>query len=195
VEELKNLVNEFSAFARIPAIRPRPNDLNRIAREAVALFREAHRGIEFELKEDPSLPLFDIDRDQMKRAFINILDNAVESTNGKGKVELEIIYDGELKSDGSRGTARIEIKDNGRGIREEDRERIFEPYYSTKSHGSGLGLPIVQRIINDHYGHIRVSSNSPKGTRFIIELPVGMSYNRGLEESPEKEETTQSKGT
>ncbi len=170
VEELKSLVNEFSAFARLPAIEPKPNDLNQIAREAVALFREAHKEIGFELKEAPELPVFDMDRDQIRRVFINLFDNAVESTDGKGRVEVEIGYD-----EGS-GIGRVEISDTGRGIKEEDKARIFEPYFSTKSHGTGLGLPIVQRIVTDHFGHIRVTDNTPKGARFIIEFPVNVSY-------------------
>jgi nitrogen fixation/metabolism regulation signal transduction histidine kinase len=170
VEDLKSLVNEFSLFARLPTINPAPNDLNQIAREAVALFREAHRHLDFELNEDKRLPVFDVDPDQMKRAFINLLDNAVESIEGPGRVKVEIIYEEELQM------ARVEISDTGRGIQMDDIERVFEPYYSTKSHGTGLGLTIVQRIITDHYGHIRVTANEPKGTRFILELPVGMSY-------------------
>ena len=68
-------------------------------------------------------------------------------------------------------SARIIISDNGKGIPAEERERIFEPYYSTRPQGTGLGLAIVQRVVNDHYGTIRVEPNSPQGTVFIIELP------------------------
>lgn len=71
-------------------------------------------------------------------------------------------------------TVRLEIADDGAGIRPEDRRRIFEPYFSTKSHGTGLGLAIVSRIVADHRGYIRVHANKPRGTRFIVELPVKM---------------------
>jgi len=66
----------------------------------------------------------------------------------------------------------VELRDNGHGIPPHVRERLFEPYYSTKPHGTGLGLTIVSRIIADHYGYIRVDDNPPRGTRFVIELPV-----------------------
>ena len=109
--------------------------------EALALYREAHREISFELTEEERLPLFDFDRDQLKRAFINLLDNAVDSIAGPGRIEVESLYLRALE------LARVEVRDNGRGIRPEDRERIFEPYYSTKPRGTGLGLAIVRRIM------------------------------------------------
>ena len=166
VEELKELVNEFSSFARLPATNPAPNDLNAVLVEALALYREAHREITFELIEEKRVPLFDFDRDQLKRAFINLLDNAVDSISGPGRIEVESLYNEQLE------LARVEVRDSGRGIRPEDRERIFEPYYSTKPRGTGLGLAIVRRIITDHYGYIRVAPNSPQGTRVIVELPI-----------------------
>jgi two-component system nitrogen regulation sensor histidine kinase NtrY len=166
VEELKELVNEFSTFARLPATNPAPNDLNAVLAEAVALYSEAHREIAFELIEEKRVPRFDFDRDQLKRAFINLLDNAVDSIAGPGRIEVESLYNEQLE------LVRVEVRDSGRGIRPEDRERIFEPYYSTKPRGTGLGLAIVRRIITDHYGYIRVAPNSPQGTQVIVELPI-----------------------
>ena len=166
VEELKELVNEFSSFARLPATNPASNDLNAVLAEALALYREAHREIAFELLEEKRIPLFDFDRDQLKRAFINLLDNAVDSISGPGRIEVESLYNEQLE------LVRVEVSDSGRGIRPEDRERIFEPYYSTKPRGTGLGLAIVRRIITDHFGYIRVAPNPPQGTRVIVELPI-----------------------
>ncbi len=166
VEELKHLVNEFSLFARLPSIKPEPSDLHDILREVLPLYREAHHRVRFELVSDDRLPLIELDREQIKRVFINLLDNAVSSIKDEGEVEVETMYNDQLN------IVRIEIRDSGHGIPQYVKDRLFEPYYSTKPQGSGLGLTIVQRIISDHYGYIRVADNEPRGTTFIIELPV-----------------------
>jgi len=168
VTELKNLVNEFSNFARMPAVAPTPNDLNEIISSSLILFKEAHRDIRFHFLPDPDLPIFKVDRDQMKRVFINILDNAVAAVDGDGVIEIEVKYDPSLKM------VTLEVRDNGCGIPDEDKSKLFEPYFSTKKAGTGLGLAIVNAIISDHNGYIRVRDNHPKGTKFIIDLPLSM---------------------
>jgi len=167
VDELKNLVNEFSSFARLPASNPTPNDLNEILAEAMVLYQEAHKEIDFAFHPDSRLPAFDLDRDQIKRAIINLLDNAVGAIARDGAVEIESSYNNALQM------ASFSIADTGCGIPAEDKPRLFEPYFSTKKSGTGLGLAIVATIISDHNGYIRVKDNYPKGTRFIIELPIG----------------------
>ncbi len=166
VDELKTLVDEFSNFARMPAAQPTPNNLNDIIREALTLYQEAHRSITFSFKADDTIPLLMLDRDQIKRVLINLLDNAVAAVDGEGTVSIESICNHELKM------ATFVVADNGHGISAEDRPRLFEPYFSTKKSGTGLGLAIVNSIISDHHGFIRVKSNVPRGTRFIIELPI-----------------------
>ncbi|GAB4176167.1 MAG: ATP-binding protein [Geothermobacteraceae bacterium] len=166
VDELKNLVNEFSNFARMPASNPAPNDLNELVEETLVLYQEGHKEIEFNLLTDPSLPVFNLDCEQIKRVVINLVDNAIDAMNGKGRIDISTLYSPDLKM------ATIEVADNGSGIREEDKARLFEPYFSTKKTGTGLGLAIVATIISDHNGYIRVKDNSPKGTRFVVELPV-----------------------
>ncbi|MBN1254023.1 MAG: PAS domain-containing protein [Deltaproteobacteria bacterium] len=166
VTELKNLVNEFSNFARMPAVTPTPNDLNEIINSSLILFKEAHRDIRFHFSPDPDLPVFKVDRDQMKRVLINILDNAVAAVDGDGVIEIEVKYDPSLQM------VTLELRDNGCGVPDEDKPRLFEPYFSTKKAGTGLGLAIVNTIISDHNGYIRVRDNHPKGTKFIIDLPL-----------------------
>lgn len=166
VNELKNLVNEFSSFARMPSVNPTPNDLNAIINESLILYKEAHRGIRFHFFPDPELPIFKVDREQMKRAIINLLDNAVAAVDGGGVVEIEVKYNPSLQM------VTFEVRDNGNGIPDEDKSKLFEPYFSTKKAGTGLGLAIVNTIISDHNGYIRVRDNHPKGTRFIIDLPL-----------------------
>jgi two-component system, NtrC family, nitrogen regulation sensor histidine kinase NtrY len=169
VEGLKVLVNEFSNFARLPAAKPRPEDLNQLVQEAISSYADTE-GVVFETVLAPNLPKGELDRDQIRRLLTNMIDNAraavEEVGSGAGRVEVRTVHDVPLQ------TVRLEIADDGIGIRAEDRRRIFEPYFSTKPHGTGLGLAIVSRIVADHHGYIRVHANKPRGTRFIIELPA-----------------------
>jgi two-component system nitrogen regulation sensor histidine kinase NtrY len=166
VDELKTLVNEFSNFARLPTAQLAADDLNEVVREALFLFKEGHREVEFDFSEQASIPSVELDREQIKRALFNLLDNAVASLNGTGRIEIATRFDETF------GMVRLEVADEGEGIAREDRGRVFEPYYSTKKDGTGLGLSIVGTIVADHRGYIRVRPNQPHGTRFIMEFPV-----------------------
>ena len=166
VDELKNLVNEFSSFARMPASNPAPGNLNDILAEAILIFEEGHGNITFHFHPDQELPIFNLDRDQIKRVAINLLDNAIGSFNDIGEIIVESHFNKALQM------AIFSVADNGRGIPVEDKQRLFEPYFSTKKSGTGLGLAIVATIVSDHNGHIRVRDNMPCGSRFIIELPI-----------------------
>ena len=165
VEELKNLVNEFAQFARLPTAELAVSDLNEVVREALFLYQEGHREIYFEFHPGV-IPALELDRNQMKRALINLLDNAVGAVDGAGRVEIATRYDRALTK------VCLEVADDGHGLPADVRARIFEPYFSTKQDGTGLGLSIVSAIVEDHRGYIRVRPNEPKGTKFIIELPV-----------------------
>ena len=96
--------------------------------------------------------------------MINLIDNAVHA--GTDKIWLNTSYDA------SRDIIKIDVKDEGSGINEHDREKLFLPHFSTKREGMGLGLAIVRTIISKHRGYIRIKDNEPKGSHFIIELPV-----------------------
>ena len=165
VDELKNLVNEFSQFARLPSAQPMPNDLNEIVNEALVLFKEGHQGIEFQFCPG-DLPPVELDRDQMKRVLMNLLDNAVAAVEVRGEIKLATSYER------ARGVVTLEVTDNGCGLAPELRTKIFEPYFSTKENGTGLGLTIVSQIVEDHRGYIRAWPNDPQGTRITIELPA-----------------------
>lgn len=172
VDDLKNLVNEFSSFARMPASNPSPNDLNEVLNEALVLFQEGHKEIDFQINLDATLPSFSLDREQIKRVVINLLDNAVSAVNGEGQIQIETVFNSDLQ------IATLKISDNGCGIPPEDKPRLFEPYFSTKKSGTGLGLAIVSSIISDHNGYIRVRDNEPSGTHFIVELPIATESNQ-----------------
>lgn len=171
-DELKEMVNEFSNFARFPEANPAPHDLNSVLREVISLFEQAHSEIHFKVSAESKLPIFDFDRDQIKRVIINLLDNAVAALNSMSgrhqshQITLSTHYNGQLQ------IAVLEIEDNGPGMTEDVKNRVFEPYFSTKAEGTGLGLAIVKRIVNDHDGFIRVHSVPGEGTRFLIELPT-----------------------
>ncbi len=166
VEEMKNLVSEFSQFARMPAATPVFSDLNHIAREVVAFYQQAHRSTSFTFEEDPSLPRLLLDPDQIRRVLINLLDNAMDATDMEKPIVLATRYDPFLR------IAVLEVIDQGSGISKDMRERIFEPYTSSKKGGTGLGLAIVKTIVADHNGYIRVRDNKPRGTRFVLEFPI-----------------------
>jgi two-component system nitrogen regulation sensor histidine kinase NtrY len=112
------------------------------------------------------LPLVNLDREQVKRVVINLLDNAVAAMGEQGEVTLRTRYHPDLR------IASLEVRDTGPGIPTENRKRIFEPYFTTKVSGTGLGLSIVRKIMEDHHGYIRVQSNSPTGAVFVLEFPV-----------------------
>jgi len=166
VDELKTLVNEFTNFARMPATNPIPNDIHEIIDETLVLYKEAHKSIQFEFEKAADMPRFSLDRDQMKRVMINLIDNAVDAIKGSGTVTIKTYYEKLLES------VVIEIADTGCGVPSSIKTKLFEPNFSTKAGGTGLGLAIVNTIIADHGGYIRVRDNHPKGTCFVIELPI-----------------------
>ncbi len=166
VRELRQLVDEFRKFARMPSAKPAPADINEVVREVAALYQEGSSEVTFSLSLDHSMPVFDVDREQIKRMLNNLFDNAVAAIDGEGEITVTTSFIEQLQ------IARLEVSDTGKGIPEQDRDKIFEPDFSTKKSGSGLGLAIVQRIVSDHFGFIRVHSNEPQGTVFVIELPT-----------------------
>jgi len=166
VELIQNLVNEFSSFARFPTADPKPCNLLPIIEETVALYREGHPDIHFSIQSNADLPTLNLDRQQIKQAMINLVDNAIAAIRQKGDIIIS------LHHDTADNTVRIEVADNGTGISDDDKRRLFEPNFSTKKSGMGLGLTIVSTIVNDHYGTIRVQDNTPQGARFIVELPA-----------------------
>jgi two-component system nitrogen regulation sensor histidine kinase NtrY len=173
VEDLKHLVDEFSMFARMPHLNPVPGDLNALADETVANFRTANAEIEFVADLDPVLPTVAIDREALKRALVNLLDNAVAAIkgaprNGGGPPRIEV----RTRLERTSGVVTLEVSDNGPGIDAALKSRIFEPYFSTKEQGTGLGLAIVSTIVSDHHGFVRVRDNEPRGCRFVLEFPV-----------------------
>jgi len=171
VDAIKKLVNEFSTFARLPTAEHVPEDLNALIQEMLPVFTEAHRDITFAFAPDKTIPTLEVDGEGMKRVVRNLLDNAVAAchTAPHGKPQQITVSTRLLWS---LGIVQLEVADSGCGIPPEVKDRLFEPYFSTKKEGTGLGLAIVATIIADHQAFVRVRDNYPRGSRFIIELPV-----------------------
>jgi two-component system nitrogen regulation sensor histidine kinase NtrY len=166
VEGLKGLLDEFSRFARMPESNPTPTDLPQLLEEILHLYRSAHREVVVGLVCDPAIAKANLDGEQMKRALINLIENAIEAMDGQGCVEIVTSLDARQQR------VRIEVRDTGAGIPHQNRDKLFLPYFTTKKGGSGLGLAIVNRIVADHNGTISVRDNIPRGSIFSIELPV-----------------------
>ena len=169
VAGLKALVDEFSRFARLPLARPEPSDLNEVIRHAVALYEDRLDGVQMVTDLDASLPTAMLDPEQLRRVFVNLIDNARNAFAG---VDEEKTIRITTRYDSARSMVVAEVDDTGHGIRPADFKRLFQPYFSTRGGGTGLGLAIVQRIVMEHGGRIHAQTNHPRGARFVIELPV-----------------------
>ena len=166
VEALKNLVDEFAQFARLPAANLVPSSLHEIIEQALSLYEGLFSGVRLERRLAAELPELRLDPDQLKRALINLVDNAIEAMERQGRLTVATEYDR------AQGLVRLSVADEGPGVPAEDKERLFEPHFSTKQRGSGLGLAIVSRIVQEHHGVLRVEANQPHGAVFVIELPA-----------------------
>jgi two-component system nitrogen regulation sensor histidine kinase NtrY len=167
VEVLKNLVNEFSRYARMPVTTLAANNLNEVVSDAVTLFIDAHKDIVFEYSPADNLPPFNLDAEQINRVMINLLDNAVAALNKKtGHIGVIVRYDEAQKR------VTVAVADDGAGVPAGYKQKVFEPYFSTKKSGTGLGLAIVSSIISDHRGKVIISDNYPTGTITSFQLPV-----------------------
>lgn len=167
VESVKTLVDEFARFARFPAARPGPADLNAVVEEGLAVFEGRLGSITMHLSLAAGLPTVALDRDQFKRVIVNLVDNAAEAMADSPLRHLFIETHAALPE-----LVELTIADTGCGITTDDKEKLFLPYFSTKQRGTGLGLAIVSHIVAEHHARIRVEDNHPVGARFIIEIPA-----------------------
>jgi two-component system, NtrC family, nitrogen regulation sensor histidine kinase NtrY len=173
VATLQRMVDEFSNFARLPNARLETTSLNEVVENTLKLYDERLNGIGLESNLDAGLSPVLIDREQIKRVLVNLIDNAAEAlaetSNGNGgKLYIKV----STREIPEREAVELVVADSGPGIAPEDRERVFDPYFSTRKRGTGLGLPIVSHIIAEHQGRIRLQDNSPRGALFVIELPA-----------------------
>jgi len=168
VERLQQMVGEFSNYAKLPELKPVPGDISALLAEVVGTFATAHRGIAWEFKADAALPRPPFDAEGLRRVFINLLTNAAEALEGRTDGVVRVL----AAQDPARGVVRVSVADNGPGFSQDERARMFEPYFSRKKTGTGLGLTIVRSVVTDHKGQVRVEAASPQGSVFIVELPL-----------------------
>jgi two-component system, NtrC family, nitrogen regulation sensor histidine kinase NtrY len=166
VEHIRNLVNQFSTFAKFPEVNLQQCNIETVVTETIALYKEGLENVRIETDFGKDVPVLSLDSQHMKQAFINLFDNAVSAINSNGVIQVQIVFDEILQ------IVTVVIADDGKGIADSEKIKLFEPYFSTKTSGMGLGLAIVNTIITDHHGSIRVQDNEPTGAKFIIELPA-----------------------
>ena len=166
VGSLKHMVDEFSKFARLPAPQMARQSLNEVVQDVLPLYRSAQKDIEFIVSLDEDLPVLNFDREQVRRVFVNLIENGIQAMNQAGRLWVTTKYDTKRKR------AVVTIADEGAGIAPEDQGKLFVPYFTRKKTGTGLGLAIVRRIITDHDGQIQAGNNQPKGAVFTFDLPV-----------------------
>jgi signal transduction histidine kinase len=166
---LTSVIGRFSDFARMPVPVLATVSPNEIVQTAMKLFQAQltagdHPAIRVAADLDPSVESIQADGEQLGRAVMNLLLNAIDAMPTGGELS--------VRTRRVNGHVRIDVSDTGQGLTEEERSRLFTPYYTTKQHGTGLGLAIVQSVVSDHHGRIWVESAPGKGATFHIELPT-----------------------
>jgi nitrogen fixation/metabolism regulation signal transduction histidine kinase len=164
LRSLRSIVEEFSQFARMPPPRLAPTDVGDLVERVLALYRARAAAVRIETGLAPGLPAVPADRDLLGRALGNLVANALEAMPDGGTLS--------VKTRAVEEGVALEVSDTGPGLTEEQRTRLFTPYYTTKKGGTGLGLAIVQGIVSDHGGRIQVESAPGAGTTFTLVLPA-----------------------
>lgn len=201
VEHLQQMVQEFSAFAKLPEVSPQRGDITPLIEELVGLFTNGHSHITWELRIPKSLPNILMDEEALHRAMMNVMTNAVEAvTQHEQTLHKDSLAANHISKDNNDtkdnsddnfapdsyyptiiitalherelALVRIDVADNGPGLSIEERSRMFEPYFTRKKSGTGLGLSIVRSVLNDHHGYVRARANPKGGTIVTMELPV-----------------------
>ena len=165
-DRLNRIVQEFLGFSRPKQPEFRQADLNEAIESVLTLTTQEARkvGVKFDKKLDPSIGKRSIDAGMLKQAFLNLVLNAIQAMPNGGVLTVE----SRLRSD----AIEVKIEDTGVGIPEENRKKLFSPFFTTKKNGTGLGLAITYRIIENHRGRIDVASEQGKGTTFTVKLPI-----------------------
>ncbi len=162
------LLQEFRTFARLPEPQLDWVNLRAVVEEAVAAYASGYPEVDFDLGAVAADIVIRVDRGQLRQAVSNLVANAIDAMDGSGTVT----FRADLAKNEESRYCRFQVRDSGRGIAPEHHERVFTPYFTTKTNGTGLGLSIVQHIVHDHGGRIRFESEPGSGTVFIIEFPV-----------------------
>jgi len=170
VQTVKALVDEFSRFSRFPAAHPMPADLNEVVESAMTVFAGRLENIDVSVALGKNIPPILLDREQIKRVIVNLVDNAAEAMKDAPVRRLMV-----TTSRPAPEVVELAVTDTGYGVSADDKEKLFLPYFSTKGRGTGLGLAIVSHIVTEHHAKVRLEDNRPVGTRFVVEFNVVLS--------------------
>lgn len=166
-EDIKGIVNELTKLTHTSPVLS-IEDVNKIVEEVIGSYKNLYQNIAFQVHTSEA-PKFRMSRDDIRRAIINLVTNAIKAIDcGQGAITAITRYDSE------QGLVSVEIADTGPGIPDEEKSKVFDPYFSKSRDGLGLGLAIVQSIVLEHNGRVYIEDNVPCGARMIVELPVVM---------------------
>jgi signal transduction histidine kinase len=166
VQRINKIMNELLETARPKPLNLQVGDLNATIEHAVMFAREQakQRNVEVVFVRNEKLPKIEHDSSQINQVLLNLILNGVQAIENGGTVSIELHRDGD--------SADISVADTGKGISPEVLPNIFRPFFTTKGQGTGLGLPLARRMVEDHGGRIDVASTPGKGTRFTVHLPM-----------------------
>ncbi|RVU48606.1 HAMP domain-containing histidine kinase [Lujinxingia sediminis] len=166
IDRLRDITEEYLTYARLPSPKTQPENLDDIVQGLIDFhqWEWSQHGVEVIVTIDNAPLEVDVDANQIRQALLNLIKNAVEASSPGDAIVVSVTR--------VEGVARVAIEDQGEGIRPEALERLFEPFFSTKSQGTGLGLPMTQQILEEHGGQLSVESDLGEGTRFCFELPL-----------------------
>ena len=171
IKQIENLVNEFSDFARMPKPIFKNTNLFEILNENISLLKELDQNININFKTSETYLFFKCDSEQISRVFLNLIKNSIESIQEKARIEPNFEKNINISLVDKNDYIEFIITDNGVGFSEKNLKNILRPYFSTKLKGSGLGLSIVNKIINDHNGKIKFIPNKI-GAKIIINFHI-----------------------
>ena len=163
VQAMQEMVDAFSRYAKLPPVARRPVRLGEVMAQAVALYQGVREGLLVQLDDRSDGREIMLDPEQFRQVLTNLIDNAVEASPQQGVVTVSVAWEG--------AEAVVVVADHGSGLPAGDPELLFQPFYSTKGRGSGVGLAVVQRIVADHGGTVRLEPNSPRGVRAVVRIP------------------------
>ena len=160
---MQEMVDAFSRYAKLPPTSRRPVQLAEVASQVVALYQGVKADVVVRLDDHSNRREAVVDPEQLRQVLINLLDNAVEASPAGGAIIVSLGWEGD--------EALIVVADEGVGLPVDDPELLFQPFFSTKGRGSGVGLAVVQRVISDHGGTVRLEPNGLRGVRAVIRIP------------------------
>lgn len=188
VERISHLINELLDFARPSNPKLEFEDINSILDGMILLVSTESKKKHIQIQKQylPDLPPVKVDREQIKQVFLNILLNAIDATPENGTITVKTRS---FTKPGGELFLQVEFKDTGCGIPQEHLEEIFNPFFTTKTSGSGLGLSISNQIVQDHKGYISVESQVNRGTSFFVNLPVDQDHPKRRRSDFESQQT------